>query len=168
MFAHPQLHCGSGDVRDDDPPAPVEDRPAWRLDADQAELVRLGRVQVLVARQHLQRPEPEEEDDEDDESERAEDRDAQRELRREPVRLAHPRIRRQEAAARAHAAPGTARTSSLDEDLDLGRRLGAQLLAHDRADEPVDGQREDEVQDEGAERAPSQSACLASTSSSRR
>ena len=61
---------------DDHAAVAVEDRPARRLDADEPELVVLRGVQVLVAGEHLQRPEPEEEDREREERERAEDRDA--------------------------------------------------------------------------------------------
>ena len=64
-----------------------------------AQLVVLRRVQVAVAGEHLERPEPEEEDGEDGERERAEHADAERELRREAVRLRDPRIGRQERAA---------------------------------------------------------------------
>ena len=74
QIAHPQLHGGAGDVRDDDAAAAVEQRPAGSLHADEAELVRLGRVQVRVAREHLQRPEAEEEHDEREQRDAAEDR----------------------------------------------------------------------------------------------
>ena len=93
----PELDRSSGHVRHDDASAPVEDRTSRRFDSDQAELIALRCVEVLLAGEHLQRPQPEEQDDEHEESERAEDRDAQRELRRQPVRLADSRIRRQEA-----------------------------------------------------------------------
>ena len=98
--ADPELDRGTGDVRDDDAAAPVEERPARRLDADQSQLVALGRVQVLVAGEHLEGPEPEEEDDEHGERDGAEHRHAQRELRRETVWLAHPRVGREEATRR--------------------------------------------------------------------
>ena len=83
---HPELDGGSRDVRDDDAATAIEDRAARCLDPDQAELIRLRGVQVLVAREHLERPEAEEEDDECDEREPAEDRNPERELRREAVR----------------------------------------------------------------------------------
>src|SRR6187551_1134831 len=110
-------------------PATFEDRAARGLDADEPELVRLGRVQVLVAREHLERPQAEEEDDENEERERAENRDAQRQLRCQAVRLADARIRRQEAPGRrALLVVRTGGHGGLDEDLDLGRRLRTQLL----------------------------------------
>ena len=96
----PELDGGAGDVRHDHSPTAVEDRPAWCLDLDQPELVRLRGVQVLVAGEHLERPEPEEQDDEDGQREGAEDRDAQRQLRREAMWLAHARIGREEATRR--------------------------------------------------------------------
>ena len=98
---HPELHCGPCDVRHDDASVAIEQRPAWRLDANQAQLVALRGVQVLVAREHLQRPQAQKEDPERGQRDEAENRDAQRQLGREPVRLAHARIRRQEATGRS-------------------------------------------------------------------
>ena len=98
--ADPELHRCSRDVRDDDVPVAVEDRPTRRIDAHEAELVVLSCVEVARPRQHLQRPEPEEEHRESHERNRAEDAHAQRELRGEPVRLAHARVVREEAVRR--------------------------------------------------------------------
>ncbi len=98
--AHPELDRRPRDVRDDRPAAAVEDGAAGSLHADETELVRLRGVQVLVAGQHLERPEAEEQDDEDEERERPEDRDAQCELRRQPVRLADAGVGRQESSGR--------------------------------------------------------------------
>ena len=41
------------------------------------------------------------------------------------------------------------RRGALEDDLDLCRRLGTELLAHERADEPMNRKREDQVEDEG-------------------
>ena len=57
----PELDGRARHVRDDRPAAPIEDRPPRRLYPNKAELVVLRRVQVLVPRQHLERPETEEE-----------------------------------------------------------------------------------------------------------
>ena len=91
-----------GDVRDDRATVAVEDRPARRLDAHEPELVVLRRVQVLVAGEHLKRPEPQEEDREHDQRDPAEDADAERESRGAA------------GTARGHAdrAGGTARRAS--------------------------------------------------------
>ncbi len=51
---------------------PVEDRPARRVDPERAHPVVVRRGEVLVAGQHLQRPEPEEEHREDGERDEAE------------------------------------------------------------------------------------------------
>ena len=69
-------------VVDEDVAVAVDDLAARRLDLDLADavVVRLG--QVLVAGQDLQVPEAEEDDPEDHERDAADDRDAQRELRR--------------------------------------------------------------------------------------
>ena len=72
--ADPQLHRRARDVADDHPALAVEDRAARRLDPDRPQLVVLGRLQVALAREHLQRPEPEEEQGEDRERDDAEDR----------------------------------------------------------------------------------------------
>ena len=98
--ADPELHGRACDVRHDHAPVAVEDRPAGCLDADQPELVVLRGVQVRVAREDLERPEPEEEDREREERDPAEDRDAQSELRCEPVWLLHAWVGRQEALGR--------------------------------------------------------------------
>ena len=58
----------------------------------------LACCRYFVAGEHLERPEPQEEHGEDGERDEAEDRDAQRELRRQPVRLLDPRVAGQEAA----------------------------------------------------------------------
>ena len=56
-------------------------------------------VAVLVAGEHLERPEPQEEHREDGERDEAEDRDAQGELRRQAVGLLDARVGGQEARA---------------------------------------------------------------------
>ncbi len=98
QVADPDLDGGSRDVGDDRVAVSVEDRAARRLDADRPDLVVLGRGEVGVAGEHLQRPEPEEEEAEDAERERAEDAHPKRELRRQTVRLVRLRVGRQEAA----------------------------------------------------------------------
>ncbi len=100
QVADPQLDGGASDVVDDDAAVPVEDRPARRLDPDRAELVPLRLRQVRVARQHLERPEPEEQHREDREGDDPEDPDPEREPRREPVRGLDPGVGRQEPRRR--------------------------------------------------------------------
>ena len=107
QVGRPDAHRRPGDVRDDRPARAVDDRAALRLDANRPQLVVLGRVHVAVAREHLQRPEAEEEDREDDQRQPGEHADAQRQLRREAVRLGRPRVRRQEAARRRSGARDT-------------------------------------------------------------
>ena len=112
--------------------------PRGAGDRDLAHAVVERLAPVLVAGQHLQVPEAQEDDREQREGEAAEDRDAQRELRRQRRAAAleaagdaswlTPRERR-EAAGRVGAAPAAARV--------LGQR-GQQPAAHDR----VDGQRD--------------------------
>ena len=90
----------------------VEHWTARRLDPDRAQLVVLRDAQILVARQDLQSPQPEEERTEDEQHDPAEHRDAKRRLRRQPVRLLDPRIRREEgAASQASEPPRHARAS---------------------------------------------------------
>jgi hypothetical protein len=69
----PELDRSSGDVRNNHASAPVEDRPSRRFDTDQAELIALRCVEVLLAGEHLQRPVPEEHVDEFEVCEHAED-----------------------------------------------------------------------------------------------
>ena len=118
----PQLDRGAGDVRDDRAAVPVEDRAARRLHPDEAELVVLRGVQVLVSRQHLQRPEAEEEQAEGDEGDRAEDADAQRQGRGEAVRLANSRVGREEALGGRAPLAGTRRQTTTSTS-----RVGAML-----------------------------------------
>ena len=145
--ADPELDRRSGDVRDDDAAAAVEQRAARSLDADEAELVRLRGGEVLVAGEHLQRPQPQEEDAEHGERDDAEDRDAQRELRREPVRLAHPRIRGQEPVGRR--SPLLVRAARHTSTSTSGASLQALPFADDPAHERVHGKGEHDVQHEG-------------------
>ena len=95
--ADPELDRRARDVPDDHLALAVEDRAARRLDPDRAQLVVLGRVEVPLAREHLERPEPEEEHREDRERDDAEHADPDREARRQPVRRADARVGRQEA-----------------------------------------------------------------------
>ena len=76
----------------------VDDDAARRVDRDRAHAVLARLRPVLGAREHLERPEAQEEHGEDGERDEAEDRDAQRELRRQAVRLLDPRVAGQEAA----------------------------------------------------------------------
>ena len=94
--ADPEPNGGAGDVRDHRAPVPVEDGAARRLDADEAKLVVLSRVQVLVSREHLERPEAQEEDRKDHERDGTENADPQSEWRTQAIGLANARIRRQE------------------------------------------------------------------------
>ena len=100
QVGRPDPHSRARDVRDDRAARAVEDGAALRLDPDRPQLVVLGRVHVPVAREHLQRPEPEEEDREDQQGEPGEHADPQRQLRREAVGLGGLRIGRQEPARR--------------------------------------------------------------------
>jgi hypothetical protein len=65
----------------------VKNGSAWRLERQGTDLVVLRRAQVSVARQDLQRPEPQEEDPERRECERAENADPKRRLRLEAIGL---------------------------------------------------------------------------------
>jgi hypothetical protein len=98
--ADPQLDRRPRDVGDDRPAAAVENRPARRLAPHEAELVVLGGVQVLVARQHLQRPQAQKEEREREQGDGAEDADPQREGRGQPMRLADSRVGRKKAPGR--------------------------------------------------------------------
>ena len=104
----PHLDERSGHVGDEHVAVPVDDRAALRLEAEAADLVVLRVREVLVARDHLQRPEPEEERAEDDDGEHAEDPQAHRHLGREAVRLLDARVGREEAWA-AGRLPGRPR-----------------------------------------------------------
>ena len=120
--ADPELHGRARDVVDDHPAAPVEDRAARGLDPDRAQLVSLRIGQVLLTRQNLQRPEPEEEDGEDGEGDDAEDADPEGKSGRQPIRRLDAGIRREEARrrgasltvrrVRAHSHSSTRRTRS--------------------------------------------------------
>ena len=105
--ADPQLDGRAGHVADDHPAVAVEDRAARRLDPDRAQLVVLGGVEVLRAREDLQRPEPEEQDCEDDQRDDAEDADPEGEPRRQPVRRLTPSGRAGGSGARGCAAHRT-------------------------------------------------------------
>ena len=117
-----ELDGRAGDVRHERPALAVEDLAARRLDPHRAELVVQRRPQVLRAREHLQRPEPEEEHAEDDERERPEDPDPQRELGREAVRPLDARVGRQEAV-RARSG-GRVRLLAKEPHLRRALRLG--------------------------------------------
>ena len=96
-----------------------------------AQLVVLRLLRYGRAGEHLQRPEPEEEDREDGERERAEDRDAQGELRGQAVRLLDARVGR--AGSRppgAAAASQGARTSWIA----VERSAGGKQPAAERVD----------------------------------
>ena len=87
------------DVLDDDVAVRSSTGPRGASMRSVAHAVVVRDRQVLVAREHLQRPEPQEEDGEHREREKREDRDAERELRRQAVGLLDARVARQEAAA---------------------------------------------------------------------
>ena len=95
--ADPELHRRARDVVDDHSAVAVEDRAARSLQPDRPQLVALGRSEVRLARQDLQRPEPEEQHREHREREHAEDSDAQREARGQPVRRLDARVGREES-----------------------------------------------------------------------
>ena len=94
----PDADRRDGAVVDEQLSVAIEDLAAGRLDAHLAELVVARGAQVVVAGEHLQRPEPQDQQRERGERERAEDADPKRHLRREAVRLLHTRVARQEAA----------------------------------------------------------------------
>jgi hypothetical protein len=94
----PELDRDPRRVPDEDAPLAIADHPARRLDSNRAQLVVLRSAEVLVAGEDLERPEPQEQHDEHAERDRTEDRQPQRELRRQPVRLDDARVRREEAA----------------------------------------------------------------------
>ena len=77
-----ELERQRGAVVDQNVSAAIQDLAAWGLHRDLANLVVPRLLQVLLAREHLQVPQPEEDDREHDQREAAEDRHAQRELRR--------------------------------------------------------------------------------------
>ena len=87
-----------GTLRDEHAAVAVEDRAARRVEPQRAHAVVVRLREVLVAGEHLQRPQPQEQHREERERDEAEDRDAQRELRRQPVRLLDARVAGQEAA----------------------------------------------------------------------
>jgi hypothetical protein len=92
----PDLHDRAGCVRHEHGPVPVDDRAPGRLEAETADLVVLGVLEVALAGDDLERPQAEEERAEDGDDEDAEDGDAKRELRRDAIRLLDARVRRQE------------------------------------------------------------------------
>ena len=77
-----ELDHRRGAVLDDRRAVAVDDRPARRGDGDRPHAVVERLLAVLVAGQHLQVPQAQEDDREERERDAAEDRDAQRELRR--------------------------------------------------------------------------------------
>ena len=130
----PQLNDRAGDVRDEHDAVSVHDRATRRLDAIRADLVVPGRLEVLIAGDDLERPEPEEEEREEDDGDDAEDGDAGRRPRRQAVRLLDPRVAREEAPARGR--PFRQRR------LPLATRRRWEELAQD----PVRGDRERQVE----------------------
>ena len=96
----PELNDRAGDVRDEHDAVSVHDRATRRLDAIGADLVVPGRLEVLIAGDDLERPEPEEEEREEDDGDDAEDGDAGGRPRRQAVRLLDPWVAREEAPAR--------------------------------------------------------------------
>ena len=122
----PELDDGAGDVRDERAAVAVEDRPARRLGAHRPHLVLPRCDEVAVAGEDLQSPQPQEEHREGGEGDGGEDADAQRELRREAIRLGHTRVGRQEAAGRRAAlvegASQRACTSAVRSDRSNGGR----------------------------------------------
>ena len=96
----PDLSGGADPVRDEQAALVVEDRPTRRVDPDRAQLVVLRGGEVLVAGEHLERPESEEEHGEREEDDRAEHAEPERHRRRHPVRLLHSRVARHEAGPR--------------------------------------------------------------------
>ncbi len=153
QVAHPELHGGAGDVVHDGLAIPVEDRAAGSLDADRAELVPLRRGEVRVARQHLERPEPEEEHREDHERDDPENADAEREPRRQPVRRLDPRIGWQEPRRRVPplAVRGVAHTSSTRRAGSYCCR-GAITTRHSRQDRQHEEGRQERTREERDER----------------
>ena len=98
QVGRPELDGGGGGVRDEHVPVPVEDDAARSLDRHGPGADRPRLVDVFRPGEHLQRPEPEEEHTEDEQDEAAEDGDAQRQPRRQPVRLDDALLLREEAA----------------------------------------------------------------------
>jgi hypothetical protein len=96
--SRPKLRDGARDVRHEHLPVPVEDRAARRRSPEGPDLVVARFVEVLLAGDDLERPEPEEQDAEDGDREDSEDRNPQGQLRREAVGLLDPGIGREEAA----------------------------------------------------------------------
>ena len=83
QLARDDLHDRRDAGRDELAAVAVHDVAARRLDADLAHAVLARLADVLLARQDLQEPQPEEDDREQHEREAAEDGDAHRELRRD-------------------------------------------------------------------------------------
>jgi hypothetical protein len=100
----PQLDARSRHVGDEHVPVAVEDRAARRLETERTHAVVAREGEVLVAGEHLQRPQAQEQRCEHCEREEPEDRDPEGKLRREPVRLLDPRIAGQEPPARGRRA----------------------------------------------------------------
>ena len=88
------------DVPDDHAAVAVDDRPPGRLDGVAPQLVLHRRRSVLVRREDLERPQPEEEGAEGDEREAAEDGDAHRHPGSKEIRLLDLRVGREEARER--------------------------------------------------------------------
>jgi hypothetical protein len=107
----PQLDARAERVDDERLAVPVEDRAARRVERADAHAVVVCGGRVLRPGEDLERPQAQEQHREHAERERAEDRDAERELRGQPVRLADAGIRRQERARRAASQGGAPRGS---------------------------------------------------------
>ncbi len=126
----PELHRRPRLVGDEDDAVPVDDRAARGGRPERAHLVVLRHLEVALARDDLERPEPEEEDAEDRHCHDAEDRDPDRRLRSDAIRLLHPRGGREEAArqirarARQPGSPRGARAAAPGRSGGRGRRAG--------------------------------------------
>ena len=144
----PELDRGRGLVRDERDAVAVEDEAALRGQAQRAERVRLRLVDVLLAGEHLQRPEAEEERREDREEDAAEDRGAEGELRRDAVRLD-----RRLAAARRPSRRGGRSVVVLAKQLHLGRVVARAARAQQAPDDRVHRRGQDEVHDDRRQQA---------------
>ena len=131
--------------------------PARRLHRDLADLVVLGLLQVLVAREHLEVPEAEEDDREHHQGDPAEDRDAQRELRGQDGPLAFvehhgdPRGPTQRAALRRRGSRRRGARCDAGADRRSHAPAGDDVVddrrAQDAADQRIERDREQERQE---------------------
>src|SRR5207247_1981115 len=103
----PDVDARAERVLDEDAAVAVEYEPALRVDRERTHAVVVCLRQILVAREHLEGPEPQEEHREHRQRDEAEHGDAQGELRRQAVRLLDARIARQETAAARLLLPAT-------------------------------------------------------------